>query len=137
MALVVPFSELNNQSVAIAVGKNASLGEMLKHLSPMGINVPDGFATTAEAFRVFLEENNLPEKLSALTKNLDVKDYVALKAAIGWLLTSVSFFFIRQLFFNLQSFLLYESNNSCPFSFLPLCSHGFSTIRIYRGSFTQ
>lgn len=81
MALVVPFSELNNQSVAIAGGKNASLGEMLKHLSPMGINVPDGFATTAEAFRFFLEENNLPEKLSALTKNLDVKDYVALKAA--------------------------------------------------------
>ena len=51
---VVPFSQLRMTDVESVGGKNASLGEMLSQLSGSGVRVPDGFATTAEAFREFL-----------------------------------------------------------------------------------
>ena len=53
---VIPFSQLRMTDVDIVGGKNASLGELLSQLTEAGIRVPDGFATTAEAFRVFLKE---------------------------------------------------------------------------------
>lgn len=49
-------------------GKNASLGEMRKNLEPMGINVPDGFATTAESFRLFIEANELANPIQQQIK---------------------------------------------------------------------
>src|SRR5690606_29499798 len=52
-------------------GKNASIGEMLKELSPLGINIPDGFATTAEAFRIFIRNNRLQEKLGSELQKLN------------------------------------------------------------------
>src|SRR5579859_1637217 len=61
--------------VAIVGGKNASLGEMLTALSSKGIRVPDGFATTAEAFRHFLDHNELPARLGVLMSSLDRKSY--------------------------------------------------------------
>lgn len=76
----LPFDKLSIKDVAIVGGKNASLGEMVKHLQPLGINVPDGFATTAEAFRVFLKENGVVEKLNALINTLDKKDFTNLVA---------------------------------------------------------
>ncbi|MFO0469283.1 MAG: PEP/pyruvate-binding domain-containing protein, partial [Bacteroidota bacterium] len=60
------FKELSNDQVALVGGKNASLGEMFNRLSPKGIKIPDGFSTTAEAYWLFLDENNIREKLTIL-----------------------------------------------------------------------
>ena len=48
---IVPFTECGMEDVARVGGKNASLGEMIRELSRLGIRVPDGFATTAAAYR--------------------------------------------------------------------------------------
>ncbi|ALC16506.1 phosphoenolpyruvate synthase [Desulfuromonas soudanensis] len=57
------FEDLSNQDVALVGGKNASLGEMIGTLKAEGIQVPDGFATTSEAYRRYLAENDLEEKI--------------------------------------------------------------------------
>ena len=53
------FSEIGIDDVDIVGGKNASLGEMYTELSREGVNIPNGFATTAEAYRDFLDHNEL------------------------------------------------------------------------------
>ncbi|GAA5520217.1 phosphoenolpyruvate synthase [Aliifodinibius salicampi] len=58
------FEEVGIDDVGLVGGKNASLGEMIKHLKPLGINVPNGFATTAEAYWAFMKENNLNAPIS-------------------------------------------------------------------------
>jgi pyruvate,water dikinase len=63
-------------------GKNASLGEMLGHLEATGIRVPDGFATTADAFRDFLETGGLRQRIAGALDSLDIDDVRAL-AKIG------------------------------------------------------
>ncbi|MDT0467427.1 phosphoenolpyruvate synthase [Streptomyces gibsoniae] len=50
--------------IAVAGGKNASLGEMIRHLSPQGVRIPSGFATTAHAYRRFLTANDLGPRVS-------------------------------------------------------------------------
>lgn len=55
-------------------GKNASLGEMIHHLSSAGVRVPGGFATTADSFREFLSVNGLDKKIQQLLTELDVED---------------------------------------------------------------
>ena len=62
-------------------GKNASLGELLSQLTSAGIRVPDGFATTAEAFRLFLKEGGLEDRIAERLKGLDVDDVKALAQA--------------------------------------------------------
>lgn len=62
-------------------GKNASLGELLSQLTSAGIRVPDGFATTAEAFRLFLKEGGLEDRISERLKGLDIEDVKALAQA--------------------------------------------------------
>lgn len=57
------FEELRREDVATVGGKNASLGEMVQTLKEQGIRVPDGFATTAEAYWTFLEANNLAGRI--------------------------------------------------------------------------
>ena len=59
-------------------GKNSSLGELINGLSSAGVRVPGGFATTADAFREFLNYNKLDDKINQLTENLDTDDVVAL-----------------------------------------------------------
>jgi pyruvate,water dikinase len=59
-------------------GKNASLGEMIKHLGDLGVNVPGGFATTAEAYRRFLEQSGLAERIGQALDALDADDTRAL-----------------------------------------------------------
>ena len=70
-------------------GKNASLGEMIANLASMGVNVPGGFATTADAFRDFLAETGLDEKIRARLETLEVEDVRELAAAgkeiRGWI----------------------------------------------------
>ncbi|MEN8711372.1 MAG: phosphoenolpyruvate synthase [Arenicellales bacterium] len=76
--LVVGLDEVGNGDVAVVGGKNASLGEMINGLSAVGVKVPGGFATTAEAFREFLSENELDKKISDRLQGLDVDDVNAL-----------------------------------------------------------
>ncbi|WP_308513108.1 phosphoenolpyruvate synthase [uncultured Turicimonas sp.] len=78
---VIPFSKLRMSDVEIVGGKNASLGELLSQLTEAGIRVPDGFATTAEAFRVFLKEGGLDKRIEERLKTLDVDDVKELAKA--------------------------------------------------------
>ncbi|WP_376690879.1 phosphoenolpyruvate synthase [Wenzhouxiangella sp. EGI_FJ10409] len=64
-------------------GKNASLGEMIKHLSDLGVNVPGGFATTADAFRQFLEQSGLAGRIGEALDALDADDTRALAKTGG------------------------------------------------------
>ena len=86
---VFPFSQLRMTDVDRVGGKNASLGELLSQLTQAGIRVPDGFATTAEAFRLFLKEGGLEERIHQRLSGLDVDDVKALAAAgaeiRGWI----------------------------------------------------
>src|ERR1700730_5330485 len=86
---VIPFNQLRNGDGHRVGGKNASLGEMISQLSARGIRVPDGFATTAEAFREFLARNGLTERIANRLQHLDVEDVAALAAAgrqiRGWI----------------------------------------------------
>jgi pyruvate,water dikinase len=68
------FSEINLKDLGRVGGKNASLGELFNSLKPKGVNVLDGFATTAEAFRRFLRENDLEDHLRSLFSDLDISD---------------------------------------------------------------
>lgn len=67
--------------VEIVGGKNASLGEMISHLSQLGVSVPNGFATTAEAFREFLQHQSLGENIQKRLEGLDVDDVQSLAVA--------------------------------------------------------
>ena len=78
---VVPFRSLRMTDVERVGGKNASLGEMISQLAARGIRVPDGFATTADAFRELLTLNQLNERIAARLANLNVDDVTALAAA--------------------------------------------------------
>jgi pyruvate, water dikinase len=78
---VVPFSALRLSDVEKVGGKNAALGEMLSQLSEKGIRVPDGFATTADAFRELLTVNDLEARIAARLDDLDVDDVTALAKA--------------------------------------------------------
>jgi pyruvate,water dikinase len=71
---VVWFSELGMDDVDRVGGKNASLGEMISHLHEAGVNIPDGFATTAEAYRRFLAHDKLDRRINAALATLDVDD---------------------------------------------------------------
>ena len=79
--LVVPFEELRMTDVDVVGGKNASLGEMISQLAATGVRVPGGFATTAHAFREFLEFGGLTERIAARLKLLDTDDVRALAEA--------------------------------------------------------
>ena len=81
-ALVVPFEELRMTDVEVVGGKNASLGEMISQLAASGVRVPGGFATTAHAFRVFLREGGLEQRINDTLAKLDVDDVRAL-AEVG------------------------------------------------------
>ena len=74
MAQVIPFNKLGKDDVEIVGGKNASLGEMISNLANVGVSVPNGFATTADAFNRFLNETGLLDKINAELKGLDVDD---------------------------------------------------------------
>ncbi|RDB07385.1 phosphoenolpyruvate synthase [Runella aurantiaca] len=68
----VNFRDIKLTDLPSVGGKNASLGEMLSTLSPQGIQIPDGFALTADAFRLFLHENRFVEPLTEWLAELDI-----------------------------------------------------------------
>jgi pyruvate, water dikinase len=71
---VIPFQQLGMHDVGKVGGKNASLGEMVSHLAAAGVKVPDGFATTADAFNDFLQQSGLKSQINQQLKTLDVDD---------------------------------------------------------------
>ncbi|MBU3541691.1 phosphoenolpyruvate synthase [Polynucleobacter sp. MWH-Loch1C5] len=80
-AYVLPFEELRMTDVESVGGKNASLGEMISQLNATGVRVPTGFATTALAFRDFLNHNNLTTRINERLAQLNVDDVKALAEA--------------------------------------------------------
>jgi pyruvate,water dikinase len=77
------FDDVGMQDVSVVGGKNASLGEMRRALTPLGIRTPDGFATTADAFRAFLNAAGLERVIKDALGRLDVQDIDHLQAAGG------------------------------------------------------
>jgi pyruvate,water dikinase len=77
---VIPFEELRMTDVEDVGGKNASLGEMISQLSNAGVRVPGGFATTALAFRDFLRESGLANRIDSALHELDIEDLASLSA---------------------------------------------------------
>jgi pyruvate, water dikinase len=77
-ALVVGFEKLRAQDVDTVGGKNASLGEMISQLAEAGVRVPGGFATTAAAFRQFLDHSDLKSRIEGALRSLDTNDVRAL-----------------------------------------------------------
>ncbi|MGB8699090.1 MAG: phosphoenolpyruvate synthase, partial [Thermosynechococcaceae cyanobacterium] len=71
-ALILWFEEVGIADIPLVGGKNASLGEMIRQLTAQGVNVPLGFATTAYAYRYFIEQAGLDAKLRDLFADLDV-----------------------------------------------------------------
>src|ERR1051325_11040586 len=72
--LVKWFSDIGIDDIPLVGGKNASLGEMYRELTPKGVKVPNGFAITAEAYRYFLRQAKLDEKIRNLLGDLDTRD---------------------------------------------------------------
>ena len=73
--LIKKFKDITIEDLPLVGGKNASLGEMFNELSSEGVRVPDGFATTANAFWIFLRENNIEQPLKDLLKELNRDDF--------------------------------------------------------------
>ncbi|HTE15099.1 MAG TPA: PEP/pyruvate-binding domain-containing protein, partial [Burkholderiales bacterium] len=88
-AYVLDLSALRITDVGIVGGKNASLGEMIGHLSGAGVRVPGGFATTSDAYRDFLMHGGLDKRIEQRLATLNVEDVNALAAAgkeiRGWI----------------------------------------------------
>ena len=80
-AYIIPFEELRMSDVEIVGGKNASLGEMISQLHSKGVRVPTGFATTALAFRDFLDHHQLTQKIIDRLAGLNIDDVKALALA--------------------------------------------------------
>ena len=68
------FSEVGIADVSSVGGKNAALGEMYSNLVPLGVNVPDGFAITADAYRYFFQNTGLDEQIKKILSDLNTKD---------------------------------------------------------------
>ncbi len=89
-ALVAPFEQLRMTDVEAVGGKNASLGEMISQLAAAGVRVPGGFATTAHAFRQFLQHGGLDRRIADRLSTLNTDDVRALAEAgaqiRGWVI---------------------------------------------------
>ncbi len=81
MKNIIWFEDLRMDDVNQVGGKNASLGEMISQLHNKGIRVPGGFATTAQAYKNFLEQNNLKQRIDQILAQLDVDNVIELAKA--------------------------------------------------------
>src|SRR6218665_2034147 len=78
---VISLDKLGKHDVEHVGGKNASLGEMISNLANAGVSVPGGYATTAQAYRDFLEQSGLNKRINDVLDALNVDDVVALAEA--------------------------------------------------------
>ncbi len=72
--LIMWFNEIGIKDVPIVGGKNASLGEMYQNLTKLGINIPNGFSVTAEAYRLFIENAGIEANIRNTLRDLDIRD---------------------------------------------------------------
>ncbi|MGB9681240.1 MAG: phosphoenolpyruvate synthase [Minisyncoccia bacterium] len=73
------FKNITIKDVPLVGGKNASLGEMYRSLTKKGVNIPNGFAITAQAYFDFLERGNIKEEIEKLIKNIKPNDIQSLQ----------------------------------------------------------
>src|SRR6202161_2699220 len=89
---IIPFERLKNKDVELVGGKNASIGEMISGLAGLGVSVPGHFATPAHAYRDFLAQGGLDERIRAALAALDVDDVERLAVVgaqiRGWMLAT-------------------------------------------------
>jgi pyruvate,water dikinase len=78
-ALILDFNEVDITDIPLVGGKNASLGEMIQKLIPKGVNVPTGFATTATAYRYFIQTAGIEAQLRQIFADLDVESVTSLR----------------------------------------------------------
>lgn len=78
MDYVLPLAEVSASDIEHVGGKNASLGEMLQHLTKVGVAVPNGFAITTEAYKIFITQHHLDEKITRLLTSLNIHNLSAL-----------------------------------------------------------
>lgn len=71
MRHLIWFEDLRREDVAVVGGKNSSLGEMVSQLASLGVKVPGGYATTSDAYRLYLDENNLADIIKETMEKLD------------------------------------------------------------------
>ncbi len=74
MNFLIWFKDLSIKDVPVVGGKNASLGEMYQKLNKHGIRIPNGFATTSDAYWHFMEKSQLGKKIENILEGLDVQD---------------------------------------------------------------
>lgn len=79
MSYILNFDQISQNDIDQVGGKNASLGEMIRHLTQLGIKVPSGFALTTLAYTDFLQLNGLDEKIYPVLAQLNISDIDALK----------------------------------------------------------
>ncbi|QSR88568.1 phosphoenolpyruvate synthase [Methylacidiphilum caldifontis] len=76
---VLWFNQITIEDIAIVGGKNASLGEMMKELSPFGINIPNGFAITSLAYEQFINFNNIRDEINNKIRQINYSDLSSIK----------------------------------------------------------
>jgi len=89
MKYTLPFNKINKSDVPKVGGKNASLGEMFQHLTKQGIQIPDGFAVNAKAYRYFIKENNLANFIAEQLATLNKETYTNLAEVGGTIRTAI------------------------------------------------
>ncbi|UIR56642.1 phosphoenolpyruvate synthase [Sphingobacterium sp. SRCM116780] len=72
--LTMRLIEASIGDIDLVGGKNASLGEMLQHLKPLGVNIPDGFIVTSKAYFQFIADNKLDQKIRNVLEDVDITD---------------------------------------------------------------
>ena len=78
---IVQLHQVGIKDIDLVGGKNASLGEMLQHLTKLGVNIPNGFVITVNAYQEFIEFNELDEKIRALVQQIDYISVESLRRA--------------------------------------------------------
>ena len=78
---IVQLHQVGIKDIDLVGGKNASLGEMLQHLTKLGVNIPNGFVITVNAYQEFIHFNVLDEKIKALVKQIDYASVESLRRA--------------------------------------------------------
>ncbi|GEP97627.1 phosphoenolpyruvate synthase [Chitinophaga cymbidii] len=78
---IMPLEKVGIGDISLVGGKNASLGEMLQHLTKIGIKIPDGFVITTHAYDEFIRHNDLIARIQALVKEIDYNQVESLRRA--------------------------------------------------------
>ena len=76
---IVPLREVGINDIEWVGGKNASLGEMIQHLTPLGISIPDGFVVTVHAYKQFLLSNDLEPSIKIFMDEIDFENLESLR----------------------------------------------------------